>query len=67
MAAPTETHITRVINALLWEQPLESIIAMLSDERVTGYDAFLAVKAAEVCIAQRQREIAEEAPTVRQL
>jgi len=51
----TEKVINRVEMALGLGIPLDEIVQMLADDEIEGYDAYLAVKAAEVSIRMRIR------------
>jgi len=55
----TERVIGRVEVAISVGAPVESIVDLLAHEGITGYDAFLAYKAAEVSLAMRERVYVE--------
>lgn len=59
MCNVTERVIARVENAINVGAPIEVILDFLAHNGIIGYDAFLAVKAAEVSIAMRDRVYVE--------
>lgn len=59
MCKVTEQVIARVENAMNVGAPDEAIMEILAFEGITGYDAWLAVKAAEVSIRMRARTYVE--------
>ncbi len=59
MSNVTERVIARVENAINVGAPVKSILDFLAAEGITGYDAFLAYKAAEVSIAMADRVYVE--------
>jgi len=59
MCNVTELVIGRVEAAISVGASAEDIVALLADEGITGYDAFLAFKAAEVSLAMRDRVYVE--------
>lgn len=59
MSNVTERVIARVERAIGVGAPIEAIIDFLAHEGITGYDAFLAYKAAEVSIRMAERVYVE--------
>lgn len=60
MSNVTERVIARVENAISVGAPVESIVDFLAADGITGYDAFLAYKAAEVSLRMRDRVYTEQ-------
>lgn len=58
MAAPTERNIMSIESCVVYEDPAKAV-RILAEAGVTGYDAWLAWKAAEVNVRMSQREYVE--------